>query len=269
MLTKTKKTLVANALPRRNSFATSIPINRNETIKKPFPFDELIAIKRNKTQKYQEESPLFFMVGLIFALLSVIIVFNWKSYDNAQIMDLGTIENDFNEIIEIPPTEQLPPPPPQRIVAPVIKEVSDEEILEEIEADIDMEVTEDMTMSEVVDFDFTNAVEEETVEEIFTIVESLPEPEGGIKAFYTYVSENMNYPNAAKRLGISGKVFVQFVVEKDGSLTDIKIIKGIHEDCDAEAIRVISEAPKWIPGKQRGRPVRVYKTLPIIFILRE
>lgn len=229
---------------------------------------DLIAIKEARRTKDSEQSPMFFSLGLVISLLAIILVFEWKTYDYTEIMDLGTINNDFNEIIEIPPTEQPPPPPPQRIVAPIIKEVSDEEIIEEIEADIDLEITEDMVMAEVVDFDFENSVEE-TVEEIFTIVEARPEPIGGIKAFYTYVSENMKYPARAKRLGVSGRVFVQFVVEKDGSLTDVIIIKGIHEDCDSEAVKVIENAPKWAPGKQRGNPVRVYQTLPIMFVLKE
>jgi protein TonB len=83
--------------------------------------------------------------------------------------------------------------------------------------------------------------------------------------FYKYVSKNIEYPKQARRMGIEGKVFVQFVVDKDGSLSDVKVIKGIGAGCDEEAIRVLKESPKWTPGKQRGRPVRVRMSLPIFF----
>jgi protein TonB len=88
-----------------------------------------------------------------------------------------------------------------------------------------------------------------------------------MKAFYAYVGKNMKYPAQARRMGIEGKVYVTFVVGKDGALTDVRVLKGIGAGCDMEAIRVLSGAPKWKPGKQRGRPVRVRMQLPIIFKL--
>jgi protein TonB len=112
-------------------------------------------------------------------------------------------------------------------------------------------------------------VHEEKAEEIFTIVEQQPEPIGGFTAFYTYVGENLKYPRLAQRGNIQGRVYIQFVVEKDGSLTDIKTIKGIGGGCDEEACRIIGNAPKWNPGKQRGRPVRVIMVIPILFKLEE
>ncbi|MCK5371843.1 MAG: energy transducer TonB, partial [Cyclobacteriaceae bacterium] len=92
-------------------------------------------------------------------------------------------------------------------------------------------------------------------------------PVGGIKAFYDFVGANLRYPPRALRMGLEGRVFVEFVVEKDGSLTDIKVVKGIGGGCDDEAVRVISLAPKWNPGKQRGNAVRVRMVLPIMFKL--
>jgi periplasmic protein TonB len=114
---------------------------------------------------------------------------------------------------------------------------------------------------------FSDPVEEEVAEEIFTIVEDQPQPKGGMAAFYEYVGKNLKYPAQARRMGIEGKVFVEFVVDKDGTITDVKAIKGIGAGCDEEAIRVIQLAPKWSPGKQRGRPVKVRMILPITFKL--
>ena len=141
------------------------------------------------------------------------------------------------------------------------------EVLEEIEFELDMEVTEETRVEEVVIDYNAEAMEEEKVEEIFNIVEDQPVPEGGMKAFYTYIAENIHYPNAARRMDVTGRVFLNFVVEKDGSLTDIKVVKGIGAGCDEEAVRVLAGAPNWKPGKQRGRPVRVYMTVPIRFVL--
>lgn len=229
---------------------------------------DLMALKNERSEDGHAKSKLFFAIGLTLSLLFTIMAFEWRTYDAGDVMDLGMIANDFDEIIEIPPTEQLPPPPPVKIVAPIIKEVSDDEIIEEISPEIDLEVSEDMIIENVEIFDFNEEVPEEKIEQIFDIVETQPTPEGGMQTFYAYVAKNLTYPAKAARLDISGRVFVQFVVEKDGTLTDVKVIKSLYEDCDQEAIRVIENAPKWNPGKQRGMPVRVYQRLPITFVLR-
>lgn len=125
-------------------------------------------------------------------------------------------------------------------------------------------MTEETVIEEVV---FEEAPPEEEVDEIFTIVEDQPVPNGGMSAFYKYVGDKLKYPAQARRMGIEGKVFVQFVVDKDGTLTEVKAVKGIGAGCDEEAVRVIKGAPKWKPGKQRGRSVKVRMILPITFKL--
>ena len=105
-------------------------------------------------------------------------------------------------------------------------------------------------------------------QEIFTAVEHEPEFKGGITAFYNFLRNNMHYPEKAKRNNIQGKVFISFVVEKDGSLTNIKVSKGASEDLDAEALRVIKASPNWNPGTQNGKPVRVAYTMPLSFSLQ-
>ncbi len=104
-------------------------------------------------------------------------------------------------------------------------------------------------------------------DEVFMVVEDQPNPEGGLESFYRYVAENMQYPTIARQAGTEGKVFVQFVVDKDGTLTDARAIRGIGDGCDEEAVRVISEAPAWNPGKQRGKFVKVRMVIPITFKL--
>lgn len=103
---------------------------------------------------------------------------------------------------------------------------------------------------------------------VFTAVEQEPTPRGGIAAFYQYLMQSIQYPENAKRNNIQGKVFLTFVIEKDGSLSDIKVLRGVSADIDAEAIRVLKNCPKWNPGIQSGRPVRVQYQVPIGFSLK-
>ncbi len=225
-------------------------------------------VKKIAIAKLDRYYALLLSIGFILTLLLVNIIIEWKSYDEKQVISLGEVEDDFEEVYEIPPTSQPPPPKPQ-IQQPEIVAVPDEEVLEqEIEINLDVEITNETKIEEVTrHFPETEEPEEEEVEQIFLVVQDQPEPEGGIAAFYDYLGENIRYPEEARRIGISGRVFVEFVVDKDGSLTDAKVVKGIGGGCDEEAIRVINRAPKWKPGKQRGRPVKVRMTVPVFFKL--
>ncbi|REE05977.1 energy transducer TonB [Marinoscillum furvescens] len=220
--------------------------------------------KKNPKADLNRMSGLLMNIGFSVSLLLVIVAFEWRTYDDSGLVDLGQVEDDFEDIMEIPPTEQ-PPPPPPKIQLPEIIEVPDEEeIEEEIEVELDVEVTEETVIEDIV---FEEAPEEEVVEEVFTIVEDQPEFPGGMAAFYKYVGDQMSYPSQARRMGIEGRVYVQFVVDKDGTVTEVKAVKGIGAGCDEEAERVLRESPKFKPGKQRGRAVKVRMVLPIIFKL--
>ncbi len=225
-----------------------------------------MEVKKTPKADLNKKSGLFLNIGLVLSLLIVISAFEWRFYDDGDLVNLGQVRDDFEDMLEIPPTEQ-PPPPPPKIQQPEIIEVPDEEeIEEEIEVDLDVEITEDTAIEDII---LEEAPEEEDVDQIFTIVEQQAEFKGGMKKFYEYVAKMMNgrYPMQAKRMGIEGKVFVQFVVERDGSITDVIAIRGIGAGCDQLAIKVIRESPKWNPGKQRGRAVRVRRILPITFKL--
>lgn len=209
---------------------------------------------------------IFTQLGLIITLAAILLAFEWKSYDK-------TVEGFGERVVEdipeeiIPITEQKvkppPPPPPKKVV--VINVVEDDVEVEE-DLIIDAEADEDTEMEEFIPI----VVEEEVVEEapIFTVVESMPEFRGGMQELYTYLGNNIKYPVMAKESGIQGKVYVTFVVEKDGSITDVKLLRGIGGGCDEEAIRVVQSMPKWKPGKQRGKPVRVQYNLPVRFTLQ-
>ncbi|MCR5445782.1 MAG: M56 family metallopeptidase [Bacteroidales bacterium] len=113
-----------------------------------------------------------------------------------------------------------------------------------------------------------NVVVDDEQPEVYNVVEVDPEFPGGIEALYKYLAENITYPQQAKDSGIQGRVYVTFVVEKDGSITGAKVLRGIGGGCDEEALRVVNAMPKWTPGKQLGEPVRVQFNLPVVFKLK-
>ncbi len=231
-------------------------------------YQGLMDVKKERQQSYEEKRPLFMMIGLTISLFLVVLGINWKFYDKTELVDLGQVENDFEEVLEVPPSLQPPPPPPKKLEVFTLKEVDDNKVIEELQIQIDVETTEDMEVEQVIYEPVFEEVEEE-VEEIFTIVEEQPSFPGGISKFYEYVANSIEYPSSARRLNITGRVFVKFVIEKDGTVTDVQVIKGIGAGCDEEARRVIEATPNWNPGKQRGRNVRVYMTVPIMFKLQE
>lgn len=104
--------------------------------------------------------------------------------------------------------------------------------------------------------------------EIYMIVEEQAMPKGGLKSFYQYLGDNLKYPAQAKRMGVEGRVYAQFIVEKDGYITDIKILKGIGSGCDEEAVRLLKNAAPWVPAKNYGRLVRARRTIPIVFKIK-
>ena len=221
-------------------------------------------VKKTENADLYKKSAFYTSIGLIVSLLIVITAFEWRSYDDTGLLDLGQVNEDLEDLIEIPPTEQPPPPPPV-IQQPEIIEVPDEEeIEEEIEVDLDVEITEETVIEEVV---FEEAPEEEEADQIFTIVEENAGFPGGPKAYAKYLKKNLKYPNQARRMGIEGKVYVQFIVDKQGNISDVKAVKGIGAGCDEEAVRVIKNSPAWTPGKQRGRPVKQRMIIPIVFKL--
>ena len=218
--------------------------------------------KKNPDIALAKKTGLFLNIGFVITISLVITAFEWRSYDDADLLELGQINDDFIEITEIPITQQPPPPPLKAKPVDLIEVPDEEEIIEEIEVVLDIEITEETIIEEIV---FEEVIEEEVIDEVFTLVEEFPSYRGGDQAFIKFVQQNMSYPEKARRMGLEGRVFVQFVVEKDGSLTNIKVLKGINGGCDQEAIRVMEISPKWLSGKQRGRAVRVRMVVPITF----
>ncbi|WP_051203563.1 energy transducer TonB [Hugenholtzia roseola] len=216
---------------------------------------------------------LLLNLGLIISLALALMAFEWTTYDGDDLADFIPPQEENETVTEQPVITVQPPPPPPEMrpqvvtASPEIQEVEDEvKIEDQIEIDIeDIQVD----VSDVVSNVTTVAapVQEKESDEIFEIVENPATFPGGTDKFYEYIGKNLEYPKVARRMDIQGKVFVSFVVDKDGSLSDVKIVKGLHESCDAEALRVVKSSPKWQPAKQRGKAVRYRMTIPIVFKL--
>ena len=218
--------------------------------------------KKNASVDLSRKSSYYFSIGLFLAMTMVVMAFEWPQQDNA-IINLGDKNEIFiDELIDIPPTKDVPPPPVPLIKNPVLVEV-DTKTEEDSIRIFDIESTDIPKQHEFI----LPTPEPEEREIIESFPEETASPKGGFEAFYKFVSEKIKYPGQARRMSVEGRVFVEFVINKDGSLTDVKAIKGIGAGCDEEAVRIIQSAPSWNPGKQRGKAVRQRYTLPIIFKL--
>lgn len=220
--------------------------------------------KKTPEADLSKKTGMFLNLGLAISVGLCLFAFEYKSFDDRNLKDLGSVTDEFEELLDIPITEQPPPPPPP-IEQPVIQEIPDEvEIEEKIEVNFDVDVQEETVIKEVV---IADAPVVEKADEIFDVVENSPEFPGGMEAWNEYLRKNLKYPTQARRMGIEGTVYVVFVVNTDGTVQDVELLRGIGGGCDEEALRVVKGAPKWTPGKQRGRPVRVRMRLPIRFKL--
>ncbi|NMM48665.1 energy transducer TonB [Marinigracilibium pacificum] len=224
-----------------------------------------MEVKKSPKADLERKSPLFLSIGYVITLAFVLFAFEYGFKEEGDIQNFGSMNEIMEETIDIPITEQ-PPPPPPKIQQPEIIEVPDEEeIEEEIEVDLDVEIDEETVIEEV---QFEAEPVEEEVEQVFTIVEESAGFPGGMDAWYTFLKDNLKYPSQARRMGIEGRVYVEFIVSKTGQLSDIRVVKGIGGGCDEEAVRVLKQSPRWQPGKQRGRPVIQKMTFPIMFKLQ-
>lgn len=229
-----------------------------------------MEIKKTPKADLENKKSTWLLVGYVIVLAFMFIAFEWTKRDIKIDTSQAITDLVFEEEI-IPITEQpeqaAPPPPP---AAPPIAET-----LTIVEDDADVEETTIATSEETnqaVEIKYVPvAVEEEEPEEqtIFEVVEQMPEfPNGGMAGLMQYLSKNIKYPTIAQENGTQGRVTVQFVVNRDGSIVDAKVLRGVDPYLDKEAIRVISSMPKWKPGMQRGKAVRVKYTLPVMFRLQ-
>ena len=229
-----------------------------------------MEIKKTEKANLENKKLLFTEIGLIISLLIVFIAFEWTQAE----VKVSNLEDTTEVVTEeeiIPITQETPPPPPSAPKIPILSDqidIVDDEI--ELEDDMFMNLEDNADLGvEIMDY---VEVEEEVVEEEaipFQLVEEKPSFQGGdANQFSKWVNSRLHYPEIAKENGVQGRVTLQFTVEKDGTVTKVKVLRGVDPSLDKEAVRVVSMSPKWKPGKQRDRAVPVTYTFPVIFQLR-
>ncbi len=227
-----------------------------------------MELKKSDKVNLEKRSAIFFEIGLVVAVALVLIAFEWTSTGmKTNEFDVEQAENAEQEIIPITRQEKPKPKPPEPPKVTEILQIVDNNVdlqdelqLEDLEADINTEVQE-------ITYDVED--EEDSGDEIFFIVEDMPTFMGkDVNAFRDWVAQHIKYPEIAAENGISGRVFVRFVVEPDGRVDNVQVVRGVDPALDAEAVRVVKSSPRWAPGKQRGKAVRVAYTIPIVFILQ-
>ena len=226
-----------------------------------------MQLKKSPKASLEDKKFTYVLIGLVLVLSICYVAFEWTE---KEVTKYEVTDNDFffEEEIDIQQTTQEtppPPPPPAPQEVEVLNVVEDDVEVEEIEIN-----TEDDKDVEVVIAPPVEAPKEEEEEEvIFMVVESMPEFPGGQQALFKSLGENVKYPVIAQENGIQGRVVCQFVVNKDGSIVDVVVVRSSGDaSLDKEAVRVINSMPKWKPGKQRGKPVRVKYTVPVNFRLQ-
>lgn len=229
-----------------------------------------MEIKKTPKADLENRRTLYTEIGLVVALLVVWGAFSYSTKEKA-VASLG----EDTQVVEVedmvPITQETPPPPPETPKIPVLSDQIDI-VEDDIKVDDNFMSLEDDANLGVEIMDYVEEVKEEVVEEEaipFQLVEEKPSFNGGdANEFSKWVNSKLQYPEIAKENGVQGRVTLQFTVNPDGSVSNVKVLRGVDSSLDKEAVRVVSMSPKWKPGKQRDRAVKVTYTFPVIFQLR-
>jgi protein TonB len=225
-------------------------------------------VKKSPKANLERQRGTYILMGLVLGVSILFFAFEWstetRKLDETVLVQDILAEEDI-EITRRDPTPPPPPPPPEPEAPEEIEVVE-----EEVEVKMDIKTEDDQSQRQVQTYIPPPPPKpaEEATEEIFVVVEEQPEFPGGSTAMMKFLSDNIRYPVIAQENGIHGRVICNFVVERDGSITDAQVVRGVDPSLDREAIRVIQQMPRWKPGKQRGAAVRVRFTLPVVFRLQ-
>jgi protein TonB len=223
-----------------------------------------MELKKNAGIDLRRWSTPLFNFGLMVSVGSVLVAFEWKAKNETPILEFGNQSTDWMHE-NIPITIQTPPSPPPPLANPTLKILANsEKIQSEPDWTIDIDTDPGIEIPEI-KLDGPPSIEK--VEEILDFTEVRAEFEGGMEGWYGYLRNNLTFPRQAQKIGLDGTVLVRFVINTDGSVQDVEVVRGVHPLLNQEAIRVIQNSPKWIPGKHQGRQVRTRMTMPIKFKL--
>jgi len=229
-----------------------------------------MELKKAKKADLEKRKGMFLEIGLVVALSIILVAFEWTKGEDKGIDTDVVQEIQFeDEMMQITRREEpKPEPKPEQPKVAEVLDIVDDDVEIEDDFDFDMEATDDT------EYDFTTMIgddsEEIDEEEVFYIVEDMPTFNGGDPAteFRKYIAQNLRYPEIAAENGISGRVIVQFAVDRVGNVVDAVVVRSVDPALDKEAVRVVMSSPKWVPGKQRGKAVKVLFTFPINFVLQ-
>ena len=226
-----------------------------------------MEIKKSNRADIGKDKGTSLMIGLVISLSIMFVALEWTQRDEVDdevAYTAVTFAPEDMIPITLPEKKTVPPPPAAVTKADIIEIVDDD-------ADIDDEIlasTEDNTpWLDPQEYEVIMVEPEPDPDEIHIAVEEVPEFPGGVAALMAYLRKNIKYPAICRENNIQGKVIVTFVVNKDGSIVDVEVAKGVNPALDKEAVRVISQMPNWQPGRQLGRPVRVRYSVPVSFRL--
>lgn len=225
-------------------------------------------VKKSPKATLEDKKFLYVLMGLVMVLSLIYIAFEWtdKEVTVYEVVDTDLLAEEEIEIIQTAQELPPPPPPPAPEIVEVLNVVEDDVKTETLE--IDTEDDKDKTVSINAPVTSSGPVVEEEDNVVFQVVEKMPGFPGGDAALFKFLGDNVKYPVIAQENGIQGRVICQFVVNRDGSIVDVEVVRSVDPSLDKEAIRVIKSMPKWSPGQQRGKPVRVKYTLPVNFRLQ-
>jgi periplasmic protein TonB len=221
--------------------------------------------KKNPKANVDRLRSSFFLAGIILSLAFVIMAFEWKFYEKElDVLQSSFVADEDEEIADITKQEQKPPPPE---APPDLEIVEDDEEIDEDQPELqEVDIDEDVAID--IPDNIQSEVEEEVVETIpFYAVEEKPTFPGGESKMMEFLTSNIKYPDIEKENGIQGLVVVSFIVNPDGSISNVQVVKGVTPGLNKEAVRVVKTFPKWSPGKQRNKAVKVPVNLPIRFTL--
>lgn len=227
-------------------------------------------VKKSPKANIETHKLTSILMGVVVAVSVLFFAFEWssqtKKLDESIIVQDVLAEEEI-EITRRDPTPPPPPPPPAPETPEIIQVVE-----EKVETRIEINTEDDASKRQMEAFvppPPPKPKVEEVTEEIFVVVEEQPEFPGGNTAMMKFLSDNIKYPVIAQENGIQGRVITNFVVERDGSITDVQVVRGVDPSLDKEAVRVIQSMPRWKAGRQRGSAVRVRFTLPVVFRLQQ
>ena len=234
-----------------------------------------MEIKKSPKADLENKKLTYHLVGYAVILAVLFVAFEWSNTEVTKKHEINldqTVEFEEEIVNTFMATPPPPPPPAPPVIDEVIKIVEDDtELLTEVEiqsSEDDQNQAQEIVAPTVYGTGPAGGEEEPAEDEIFVVLEEMPSFPGGEAALMAYLQKNIQYPAIASENNIQGRVFCTFVVNKDGSVVDVEVLRGVDPSLDREAVRVLKGMPKWTPGKQRGKPVRARYSVPVIFRLR-